>query len=146
MDRNQEIEIRCYKKAKELLDKYFPNFIEDAVYTRPELLSEEYNDDLPARVAEEFRGWLAGIWEELRPEVNRPFDEIMNLQRSIAMTNDSYVPYLADARAEAEKITFWEKLTKTNHEDVTHYKGILKDYTEELLKIMIQDFLTDIPR
>lgn len=145
MDRKEEIEIRCYEKAQELLDKYFPNFIEDAAVTKPELLTEEYNMELPAKVAEDFRDWLAGVWEEFRSEVQKPFDKVLNLKRSMEITGSSYVPYLSDALEEAKTVTFWEKLTKTNHEDVTFYKGILKQYTEELLQVMIKDFMADIP-
>lgn len=145
MDKKQEIEIRCYEKAQELLDKYFPNFIEDAAVTKPELLAEEYNMELPAKVAEDFRDWLAGVWEEFRSEVQKPFDKVLNLKRSMEITGSSYVPYLSDALEEAKTVTFWEKLTKTNHEDVTFYKGILKQYTEELLQVMIKDFMADIP-
>ena len=141
----QEMETRCYGKAKELLDKYFPNFIEDAAVNKPEVLADGYDDSLPARVAEEYRAWLAGVWEEIRPLVQKPFDEVMNQKLSVEMTDASYVPYLADAREKAETVTLWEKLTKTNHQDVIQYKGILKDYTEELLRVMTTDFLADIP-
>lgn len=144
MDTKLEIEIRCYRKAQELLGKHFPNFIEEAAVTRPETLSESYDNDLPAKVAEEFRSWLANLWEEVKKEGQKSFDEVMNLQRSIEMTDSSYFPYLNEAREKAEKVSFWEKLTKSNHEDVTHYKGILKDYTEELLKVMIADFMSDV--
>lgn len=141
----QEMETRCYGKAKELLDKYFPNFIEDAAVNKPEVLADGYDDSLPGRVAEEYRSWLAGVWEEIRPQVQKPFDEIMNQKLSVEMTDASYVPYLADAREKAETVTLWEKLTKTNHQDVILYKVILKDYTEELLRVMTAYFLADIP-
>ena len=146
MDRKEEIEIRCYEKAQEMLDKYFPNFIEDAAVTKPELLAEEYDKGLPKRVMAEFCDWLAGLWEEeIRPAVQKPFDEIMDPDESIKMTDSSYVPYLEDALKKAETVNLWEKLTKTNHEDVTLYKGILKQYTEELLRVMIVDIMADIP-
>lgn len=139
-----EIEIRCHKKAQELLDKYFPHFIEEAASARPETLEETYNNELPEKVAEEFRSWLAGFWGEVRQDGQGSFDEVMNLKRSIEMTKASYVPYLDGARKEAQDVTFWEKLTQTNHEDVTYYKGLLKQYTEELLKVMIEDLVGDI--
>lgn len=41
-------------------------------------------------------------------------------------------------------ITLWEKITKSNHEDVTYYKGLLLEYTKELLMIMRIDFLEEI--
>ena len=144
MNQKQEIEIRCHEKSQELLDKYFPHFIEDAASTRPESIADQYDNGLPAKVAEEFRNWLAGVWEEVRTDGQKSFDKVMNLKRSIEMTDASYVPYLDSARKEAERVTFWEKLTKTNHEDVTYYKGLLKQYTEELLRVMVKDFVADI--
>lgn len=141
-----DIELKCFKKAEELIKKYFPDFIKDAAIIRPEALTEEYNNDLPNKVALEFRCWLAELWKDVtNNKEQRSFDEIMNLARSIEITNSSYVPYLNDARKEAENITLWEKLTKTNHEDVTYYKGMLKQYIEELLNVMIKDFVADIP-
>ena len=70
MDRKQEMETRCYGKAKELLDKYFPNFIEDAAVNKPEVLTDG--------------------WEEIRPRVQKPFDEITNQKLSVEMTDASY--------------------------------------------------------
>lgn len=144
MDKQLEIELRCREKADELLDKYFPNFIRDAAVTRPETLTDEYNNELPGRVAAEFRTWLAGLWEEVRSEGQGSFEEIMNMRRSIDVTEVAYAPYLDKARKDAKTVTLWEKLTKTNHDDVTYYKGLLKQYTEELLNVMIQDFTNDI--
>ena len=139
-----EIEIRCRQKAAELLEKHFPNFIQDAAITRPETLDNQYNDSLPGKVAEEFRDWLASLWEEIRAKDQGSFDQVMNLKRSLEMTGESYAPYLSSAREEAQTRTLWEKLTKTNHEDVTYYKGLLKQYTEELLEVMVKDFVGDV--
>jgi len=144
MDKKQEIEIRCRRKADELLEKYFPNFIQDAAVTRPETLDSQYNDALPEQVAEEFRGWLASLWEEVRGEDPRSFDEIMNLQNSIRITREGYALDLEQAGKEARTVTLWEKITQSNHEDVTYYKGLLKQYTEELLVVMVKDFVGDV--
>ena len=38
----------------------------------------------------------------------------------------------------------WERITKSNHEDVTYYKGLLLEYTRDLLMVMCQDFLEEI--
>lgn len=138
------IEIRCRKKAEELLEKYFPNFIQDAALMRPEKLGVEYNDELPYKVETEFRDWLSVLWKEIAPDRKESFDEIMNLHLSMKMVDASYAPFLDEARKDAEKITLWEKITKTNHEDVTYYKGVLKQYTEELLDTMIKDFIGDL--
>ena len=36
-----------------------------------------------------------------------------------------------------------DKSPKTDHKDVTCYKGLLKQYTEELLETMAEDFSED---
>lgn len=139
-----DIELRCRKKADELLEKHFPDFIKEAAHIKPEILAEKYNNDLPAKVAAEFREWLRELWDEVRGERQESFDEIMNMQKSIEMTDASYEPYLDSAMEKAKRITLKEKLLKSNHEDVSYYKGILKQYTEELLNVMIKDFVGDI--
>lgn len=143
MNKN-DIEKNCRRFANELLDEYFPNFAHEAAVERPEKLAIQYNDSLPHRIGEEFRIHLYDLWIQHRPLGGKPFDEVMNLERSIKMVDASYVSYLKDARENAEKITFWELITKSNHKDVTYYKGLLKQYTEELLDVMLKDFMGDI--
>ena len=138
------IECRCRKKADELLEQYFPDFIHEAAVVRPEKLTAAYNDELPREVQRAFREWLESLWEEIAPAGSKPFSEVMNLHKSMQMVDLSYVPHLEDARKKAEQITLWEKITRTNHEDVTFYKGLLKQYTEEVLDTMIKDFMGDI--
>lgn len=139
-----DVEFRCRKKAEELIEKYFPNFIRESAISKPEMLALEYNDDLPHRVEAEFRGWLSDLWAEIAPDGSKQFEEIMNLHLSMSMVDASYIPHLKDARENAVRITLWEKITKSNHEDVTYYKGLLKQYTEEQLNTMIKDFLGDV--
>lgn len=45
---------------------------------------------------------------------------------------------------DATEITLWERITKSNHEDVTYYKGLLQEYTRDLLMVMREDFLEEI--
>lgn len=143
MDRTA-IESCCREKADELLERYFPDFINEAAVIRPEKLAAAYHDDLPREVQQAFREWLASLWEEIAPAGAKSFPEIMNLHKSMQMVDISYVPYLKEAREKAEKITLRERITRTNHKDVTFYKGLLKQYTEELLQTMIQDFMGDV--
>lgn len=48
------------------------------------------------------------------------------------------------AYKDAKRITLWERITKSNHEDVTYYKGLLYEYTKDLLMVMRLDFLEEI--
>lgn len=49
-----------------------------------------------------------------------------------------------EALKDAEEQTLWERITKTNHKDVTYYKGLLEEYTRELFLVMREDFLEEI--
>ena len=59
------------------------------------------------------------------------------------MTNDD-CEMIEPAYKEATERTLWERITKSNHEDVTYYKGLLQEYTRDLLLVMRQDFLEEI--
>ena len=139
-----EVSQKCYQEVNTLLEKYFPNFIHEAAIEKPETLADNYSDELPHKVQAEYRQFLSELWKEISPEGAKPFDEVMNLHLSLQMVDASYVPYLKDARKDAEEKTLWEKITKSNHEDVSYYIGLLRQYTKELLEIMTKDFLGDI--
>ena len=143
MDR-QIIEDRCYGKVKELLKKYFGDFATVSGVTKPETLDSLYTDTLPRKIAEEYRAFLSALWSEIAPEGTKGFEEIMDRQRSIDLVHDDFDDFLPSARLSAQTVTLWEKITKTNHKDVTYYKGLLKQYTEELLETMAEDFLEDV--
>ena len=140
-----ELQKICQEKADELLEKYFPDFIYDAAQNRPEELSVEYNEELPYKVEKEFLEYLAGLWEDYSSQSDKSFDEIMNRHLNLLMVDAEYVPELKAAREKAEQISLWEKITQSNHEDVTYYKGLLRQYTRELLKVTVKDFVEDLP-
>ena len=56
----------------------------------------------------------------------------------------AYLEELWKKYAPATKQTLWERITKTNHKDVTFYKGLLQEYTRELLMVLRLDFLEEI--
>lgn len=49
-----------------------------------------------------------------------------------------------EALKDAEEQTLWERITKTNHKDVTFYKGLLEELTRDMLLVMREDFLEEI--
>lgn len=49
-----------------------------------------------------------------------------------------------NAYADAQRQTLWERIIKSNHKEVTFYKGLLQEYTKELLITMRFDFLEEI--
>ena len=67
----------------------------------------------------------------------------MNAKKVIELAKARYEEDLVAAENEARKVSAWEKLTTSNHKDVTHYVGLLKDCTEDILKGLMDDFLLD---
>ena len=51
---------------------------------------------------------------------------------------------IADAHRAATRRILWERITQSNHKDVTYYKGLLLEYTRDLLTVMREDFLEEI--
>ena len=51
---------------------------------------------------------------------------------------------IAYAYREAKQRTLWERITRSNHKDVTFYKGLLLEYTRDLLLVMREDFLEEV--
>jgi hypothetical protein len=117
--------------------------VREAALERPETIGE-YTKDLPLKIEAEFKAYLEELWKEYAPEElkGKPlvFDE--NKLR-LLMTDDDREGVDA-AYKDATKQTLWERITKTNHKDVTYYKGLLQEYTRELLMVMRLDFLEEI--
>ncbi|MCQ2329241.1 MAG: hypothetical protein MJZ93_01620 [Paludibacteraceae bacterium] len=137
------IQTRCDSKREELIDKYFGNLVYEAAHLQPEVIDESrYSMELPAKVEAEYRSFLGELLAEVAPDKN--LDAILDKHHlSVTFTEDDR-QQLEAAYHDAKIITLWEKLTKSNHDDVTYYKGLLKSYTEELLKWMEIDFIEDV--
>lgn len=135
--------LTCRTKADDLLNKYFGDFCKEAAIEHPETIKEKYDKGLPARIEAEFLTWLSGQWEKCGRNEVKPFSKVMNLQFSRDMVDMSYLADLERARLDAQTVTLWERITRSNHDDVTYYVGLLKQYTEERLDIMVKDFVED---
>lgn len=130
-----KVEILCKEKEQELLNKYFPSgfgfYISETI--------GEYTKDLPLKIETEFREYLIELWKEFS-------DTPLGLEEQKLrwlMTEDDREAIDA-AYKDAKQITLWERITKSNHEDVTYYKGLLYEYTKDLLMVMRLDFLEEI--
>ena len=145
---NQElIEQRCHEQEQVLLDKYFGNLVKEAAIERPETIGE-YTQDLPLKVEAEYKTFLAGLWDEWKRHqaVNdtRTIDDILDKQQLRQKMTDNDREAIARAHREAERRTLWERITRSNHKDVTFYKGLLLEYTRDLLLVMREDFLEEV--
>lgn len=138
-----QIDSLCWEKYTSLLKEHFGNLAETATYERPESPAPHYTLDLPGRLADQYRDFLQGLWKENAPKDAPTFKEIMNAKKITELAKARYEEDLVAAEKEALKVSAWEKLTTTNHKDVTHYLGLLKDCTEDILKGLMNDFLMD---
>lgn len=129
-------------KEQELLDKYLGNFVKEAAIDCPETI-EDYDLELPLRVEAEYRDFLKELWKEIAPDDQRSIDDLMNQQKLRDKVTEDDREGIAHAYRSAQQRTLWERITQTNHKDVTYYKGLLEEYTRELLFCMKHDFLEE---
>lgn len=138
----KNIETLCKEKEQELIGTYFGNIVKEAVEC-PETIGG-YTMDLPLKVEAEYKEFLKGVWEEFAPGDSRTIEDVLDEKRLKDLMTEDEREAVRNAFDEANKITLWERLTKTNHEDVAHYKGLLKEYVTELLFCLRCDFLEEV--
>lgn len=139
----ERIEKLCTAKEQELLDKYFGNIVHEAAVVRPETIGE-YTRELPLKIEAEYLDFLRGLWDEVRGDDPRWLDDLLDRHHVRMMMTEDDREGVEQAYDDASRITLWERLTKTNHRDVTRYKGLLKEYARELLCGLTADFLEDV--
>lgn len=138
----EEIKSTCIHKEQELLNKYFGNLVKEASIDCPETI-EDYDLELPLRIEAEYRDFLKELWKEIAPDDQRSIDDLMNQQKLRDKVTEDDREGIAHAYRSAQQRTLWERITQTNHKDVTYYKGLLEEYTHELLFCMKHDFLEE---
>lgn len=139
----QEISNLCEVKQNQLLNKYFGNLVHEAAIERPETIGE-YTKALPLKIEAEYRTFLEEIWKEHAPTELKGTPLVLEEQKLRKLITDDDREMIGPAYKEATERTLWERITKSNHEDVTYYKGLLQEYTRDLLMVMHQDFLEEI--
>ena len=139
----QEIASLCEEKQNQLLHKYFGNLVHEAAIERPETIGE-YTKDLPLKIEAEFCTFLEELWKEYAPAELKGTPLVHEEQKLRKLMTEDDREMIEPAYKDATEITLWERITKSNHEDVTYYKGLLLEYTRDLLMVMRQDFLEEI--
>lgn len=140
---NENVEKLCKEKEQELLNKYFGNLVREAALERPESIGM-YTKDLPLKIEAEFKAYLEELWKEYAPEELKGKPLVFDEHKLRLLMTDDDRERIDAAYKDATKQTLWERITKTNHKDVTYYKGLLQEYTRELLMVMRLDFLEEI--
>ncbi len=137
------VERYCKKKEVQLLEKYFGNLVKEAALERPETIGE-YTKDLPLKIEEEYRAYLEDLWKEYAPEALKNTPLVFEEKKLRMLMTDDDREGIDIAFKDAKEQTLWERITKSNHKDVTYYKGLLHEYTRDLLMVMREDFLEEI--
>ena len=139
----KQIEKLCKSKERELMEKYYGNLVKEAAIERPEEIGN-YTKDLPLKIEAEFRSFLEGLWEEAAPEELKGTPLVLEERKLRKLKTDDDRDMIDEAYKDATERTLWERINKSNHKDVTYYKGLLEEYTRDLLMIMRHDFLEEI--
>jgi hypothetical protein len=133
----------CEKKEQELLNKYFGNLVKEAALERPENIGD-YTLDLLSRIEAEYRSYLEELWPQVAPDELRDTPLVLEEEKLRELMTAKDRKALEKAYQNAACITFWERLTQSNHKDVTYYKGLLHEYSRNLLTLMREDFLEEV--
>lgn len=140
---NEQITKLCKDKEQELLNKYFGNLVKEAAIEQPETIGE-YTMDLPLTIELEYKAFLEELWLEVAPEEFKGQPLVLEEQQLRKLLTEGDLQKLEDAYKAATEQTLWERITKTNHNDVTYYKGLLLEFTRNLLMVMRTDYLEEI--
>lgn len=141
MEREQ-IRTLCLQKEQELIDKYFGNLVYEAAIEQPETIGE-YSKELPLKIEMEYYSYLEYLWKEYMTNNKQDFSNIIDKRHLRMLSTEDDIEAIEYAYNDATRQTLWERLTKSNHKDVTYYKGLLKEYTKELLSCLRCDFLEE---
>ena len=139
----EEVIALCKEKEQELLNKYFGNLMREAAIECPETIGP-YTKDLPLKIEAEYKTFLERIWKKYAPENLKGTPLVLEEQTLRKLMTDDDREGINAAYKDATERTLWERITKTNHKDVTYYKGLLLEYTRDLLMVMREDFLEEI--
>lgn len=143
MTKRLVLENLCKEKEQKLLNKYFGNLVKEAAIECPETIGV-YTKDLPLKIEAEYKKFLEGLWKEYAPENLRGIPLVLEEQTLRKLMTDDDREGIDAAYKDATERTLWERITKTNHKDVTYYKSLLLEYTRDLLMVMREDFLEEI--
>ncbi len=133
----------CKQKEQELLSKYFGHLVHEAAIERPETIGN-YTQDLPLKIEAEYRAYLEELWPQVAPEQLRGTPLVLEEEKLRQLMTEDDREAIATAHRAATRRTLWERITQTNHKDVAYYKGLLQEYTRDLLLVMREDFLEEV--
>ena len=118
------------------------SLVYEAAIEQPETIGE-YSKELPLKIEMEYYSYLEYLWKENMTNNEQDFSSIIDKRHLRMLSTEDDIEAIEYAYNDATRQTLWERLTKSNHKDVTYYKGLLKEYTKELLSCLRCDFLEE---
>ena len=138
------LESLCKEREEKLIEGYYGNLVVEASKERPEFIGK-YTPDLPFKIESEYKDFLDSLVEQLFPGDNSiSADSFLDEEKLRKLITDDDREAIAEAYKKATKRTLVERLSNTNHKDVTFYKGLLEAHTKDLLLVMRTDFLEEL--
>lgn len=117
---------KCRKKEQGLLNKYFGNLVKEAAIERPETIGG-YTKDLPLKIEAEYRVFLEELWKEHDPDGLKGTPLVLEEQKLRKLMTGDDRELIDVAHKDATEQTLWERITKTNHKEVTYYKDFSRN-------------------
>ena len=138
------LESLCKEREEKLIEGYYGNLVVEASKERPEFIGK-YTPDLPFKIESEYKDFLDSLVKQLFPGDNSiSADSFLDEEKLRKLITDDDREAIAEAYKKATKRTLVERLSNTNHKDVTFYKGLLEAHTKDLLLVMRTDFLEEL--
>lgn len=139
-----KLELLCKEREEKLLNGYFYNLVEEAANERPEFIGK-YTPDLPYRIESEYREYLAFLLKQLFPDNDKvDIDSFLDEEKLRQLITEDDREAIDAAYKKASRRNVLERLSNTNHKDVTFYKGLLEAHAKDLLLVMRTDFLEEL--
>lgn len=140
---NNKINLQCKLEQHRIIKKYFGNLVHEAAIERPETIGK-YTIEYAHSAVDEYKDFLKKLWKDSKSGNDiRPLDAILDKPWLIEARTADDLEGIGFALKDAERRTIWERLTRSNHKDVTYYKGLLQVYTEEVLESIRLDFIEE---
>lgn len=133
------IEKLCKDKEQELINKYFGGSDNERQETIGELTK-----DLPQKIGAEYQIFLEELWKEAAPVELKGTPLVLEENKLRQLMTDDNREAVDLSYKDAVRQTLWERVTKTNHEDVNRYIEELVEYSRDFLYVMRHDFMEEV--
>ena len=136
--KREEIAKRCFAVREQLIDKYCGSLPKDHA------VGLEQIGSLVEKLEEEYKRFLAELWEEIKGDDTRSLDNILDKRYNRFALHVEYATPLNMAVANAEEVTLWEQITNSNYRDIEHLDTLISAYARDLLAHITLDFMEDV--